>query len=159
MFLWYKEDWMKLYADANVRRGLRVRYDKDIDLDLKESIKRFILWLRKNFYFPFRVVVYVKSSKYIIAMDKTAVSGTILQPYDRFEEPYIRVAAGDYDENLIRWGRDNAIAATLRTIAHELSHYFQWINEVEKTDRGIEMQASICAKMIINEYAMSTEHP
>ena len=159
MFLWDRTDWTEFYGNADVRRGLRVRYEHGIDTDLKESIKRFILWIRRNYYFPFRVVIYIKSSEFITAKDGDLVSGTFFEPYYRTDEPYIRVAAGDHAKNLIRWGRDDAIAATLRTIAHELTHYYQWINGVDKPIRNLELQAYICSIIIIRKYAETTEHP
>ena len=159
MFLWDRTDWTEFYGNADVRRGLRVRYEHGIDTDLKESIKRFILWIRRNYYFPFRVVIYIKSSEFITAKDGDLVSGTFFEPYYRTDEPYIRVAAGDHAKNLIRWGRDDAIAATLRTIAHELTHYYQWINGVDKPIRNLELQAYICSSIIIRKYAETTEHP
>lgn len=159
MFLWDRTDWTEFYGNADVRKGLRVRYEHGIDTDLKESIKRFILWIRRNYYFPFRVVIYIKSSEFITAKDGDLVSGTFFEPYYRTDEPYIRVAAGDHAKNLIRWGRDYAIAATLRTIAHELTHYYQWINGVDKPIRNLELQAYICSSIIIRKYAETTEHP
>ena len=159
MFLWDRTDWTEFYGNADVRKGLRVLYEHGIDTDLKESIKRFILWIRRNYYFPFRVVIYIKSSEFITAKDGDLVSGTFFEPYYRTDEPYIRVAAGDHAKNLIRWGRDDAIAATLRTIAHELTHYYQWINGVDKPIRNLELQAYICSSIIIRKYAETTEHP
>ena len=159
MFLWDRTDWTEFYGNVDVRKGLRVRYEHGIDTDLKESIKRFILWIRRNYYFPFRVVIYIKSSEFITAKDGDLVSGTFFEPYYRTDEPYIRVAAGDHAKNLIRWGRDDAIAATLRTIAHELTHYYQWINGVDKPIRNLELQAYICSSIIIRKYAETTEHP
>ena len=159
MFLWDRTDWTEFYGNADVRKGLRVRYEHGIDTDLKESIKRFILWIRRNYYFPFRVVIYIKSSEFITAKDGDLVSGTFFEPYYRTDEPYIRVAAGDHAKNLIRWGRDDAIAATLRTIAHELTHYYQWINGVDKPIRNLELHAYICSSIILRQYAETTEHP
>jgi len=82
MFLWDRTDWTEFYGNADVRRGLRVRYEHGIDTDLKESIKRFILWIRRNYYFPFRVVIYIKSSEFITAKDGDLVSGTCFLPYN-----------------------------------------------------------------------------
>ncbi len=159
MFLWDRTDWTEFYGNADVRRGLRVRYEHGIDTDLKESIKRFILWIRRNYYFPFRVVIYIKSSEFITAKDGDLVSGTCFLPYNRFEEPYIRVATGEYSKDLAIYGRDNSIAGVLGTIAHELTHYYQWINNLKQTDRGMEQQAYIYSKKIIRKYAETTEHP
>lgn len=52
-----------------------------------------------------------------------------------------------------------ALAATLSTIAHELTHYFQWINSLQLTPIGEERQAARYAGYILDEYAETREHP
>lgn len=74
-------------------------------------------------------------------------------------EPYIRVAAGDYEELLKHYGKDNALAAILLTIAHELTHYFQWINDINLTKIGMERQPTSYAQYILEEYKGIREHP
>ena len=69
------------------------------------------------------------------------------------------IAAGDYDDLCRKWGRDNALAAILNTIAHELTHYFQWINSLQLTPIGEERQAARYAGYILDEYAETREHP
>ena len=67
-------------------------------------------------------------------MDGDKVYGTFWSMYDDYNiEPHIRVAAGDYMDLCHKWGKDSALTAILSTIAHELTHYFQWINAL-KTD-------------------------
>jgi len=56
-------------------------------------------------------------------------------------------------------GRDNALASILMSIAHELTHYFQWINNLPLTLMGEERQATIYARYIIDEYAETRGHP
>ena len=157
--LWKKREWEKYYLHSTVRKGLRIRYSADLDQEVKESVKKFVSWLRQEYDFPFRVVVYVKSAKSIIAKDGEAVSGTFFTPFDRYAEPYARVATGDYLQDKMKLGRDNALAIILRTVAHELTHYFQWINDIKLTDRGIEYQAYSYADKIVDEYAQYTDHP
>lgn len=43
---------------------------------------------------------------------------------------------------ITKWSEDNTLAAILGSIAHELTHYFQWISDSRLTDIGIERQAS-----------------
>lgn len=40
----------------------------------------------------------------------------------------------------------------LRTLAHELSHYYQWLNDLKLTPIGEERQATSYANAIIYEY-------
>ena len=68
-------------------------------------------------------------------------------------------AGADYADLADLHGRDNALAAILSSLAHELTHYYQWINVLPLTDRGRERQASIYARRILDEYAETREHP
>jgi len=87
------------------------------------------------------------------------VYGTFFSPYDKNVEPYARISAGDYVDLLNEIGKDDALASILCSIAHELTHYFQWINDIQLTSRGEERQATIYAGYILDEYAETREHP
>lgn len=159
MKLWNLQKWKAIYKDSHVRTGLRVRYAVGVEPEVRESIMRFISFLRTQYTFPQRVVIYVKSESSIIARDGEKVNGTFLGPFDPFDEPYIKVATGDFALDKYERGRDNALATILTTVAHELSHYFQWVNGLEQTVRGEEYQATLYANKIIADYACYVEHP
>lgn len=42
------------------RTSLRIRFDKDIDSEVRRSCKEFVSFLRKEYFFPLRVVVCFK---------------------------------------------------------------------------------------------------
>lgn len=63
-------------------------------------------------------------------------------------EPYIKVATGSYAELCRSDGKDDALAAILYT----LTHYFQWLNQLELTPAGAERQANRCAGEIVAWY-------
>lgn len=159
MDIWKIKKWQEYYSKCYHRSGLRVDYDKTVDPNVKRACKEFISWLRSNYEFPMRIRIYVKDKNQIRAQDGSMVYGTCFLPYDRNEEPYIRIAAGDYQKQAQKHGVDNALAGILLTIAHELSHYFQWINNLELTPIGEERQATNCANRILDEYAETRNHP
>ena len=159
MHLWERQNWKNIYAGKDVRRGLRVRYAPGVDPEVKASIGRFVDWIRWQYEFPMRVVLYVKAEKSIHAMDGTYVNGTFFRPYDPFTEPYIRVATGYFQDDMKKRGRDNALATILNTVAHELTHYYQWVNGLEQTLRGEEYQATLYAHRMVDEYACYVDHP
>lgn len=160
MHIWTIEKW-KHYLDSpdNRRTGLRLRFDPNVDPEVKTACKNFAKWLRSEYYFPLRVPVYVKAQERIKARDGELVVGTFLGPYDYSLEPYVRIATGDYPELLEERGRDNALASILISMAHELTHYFQWINNLQLTDIGRERQATQYARYILDEYAETRDHP
>ena len=141
------------------RSGLRMRYDVEVNEDVRRSVSEFVFWLRKEYTFPKRVCVYVKADRRIKSMKGDMVCGTFFRPADRDREPYIRIATGDYVELLAKWDRDNALAAILSTLAHELTHYFQWLNDLDLTLIGEERQATCYARQILSDYAQTRDHP
>lgn len=159
MDLWTAKKWIKRYDTARTRHGVRLRCDKNIDSEVRRTCKEFCRWLRLEYEFPVRVPIYLKASATISAMDGEQVSATFFGPYDKYQEPYIRVAVGDYQELLKKRGKDDALASYICSIAHELTHYFQWLNGIELTAIGEERQASRYASLILEKYAETREHP
>ena len=162
MHIWCLEKWKRNIQTTKEgqRTGLRLKIDKSVDCEVRRACKEFAAFLRKEYFFPLRVVVYIKNNSKITAMDGDKVYGTFWCMDDDYTiEPYIRIAAGDYIELCEKWGRDSALTAILLTIAHELTHYFQWINSLELTPIGQERQATKYARYILDEYAETREHP
>ena len=168
MHIWTIEKWFRHlnYDQSNYRTGLRLRFDQKVHPEIKRAIKSFCKWIRSEYSFPVRVPIYVKTAKYIKAQDGEMVSATFLGPIDKSQEPYIRIASGDVSELLNTLDiytsvpqRDNALAGILGLIAHELTHYFQWINGIELTEKGCERQAKAYVDYILDEYKETREHP
>lgn len=160
MHIWTINNWEKnLQDDVSRRTGIRFRYGKDVHPEVKRAFSQFAAWLRTEYYFPLRVVIYVKGTKFIRTKDGENVVGSFFEPFSYLDEPYIRIATGDYDELTDSLGVDNALASILLTLAHELTHYYQWINNIPLTPAGRERQASRYANYIIDEYSSTREHP
>jgi hypothetical protein len=161
MHIWTLEKWKEHYDlnNKNHRSGLRLRFDNGVDLDVKRSCKEFCNWLRKEYFFPIRIPIYIKSSFKIKSLDGDYVSAIFFRPNNVHDEPYASIATGDYREMLVRRGKDNALAAILFSIAHELTHYYQWINDIKLTEIGIERQATSYSKFVVYEYAETKKHP
>ncbi len=159
--IWTINKWEKLHKDilGEFRKGLHIRFDKNVDVEVKRACKEFCKWLRSEYYFPKRVRLYIKASNFIKAMDGELVSATIWLPGDYLEEPYIRVSTGGYAKDVEISGQDDALASIICSISHELTHYFQWINGIELTEIGRERQASSYANFVLWEYAETREHP
>ena len=153
--IWSLDAW-KNHIDmsrAGYRSGLHLRFEKGTLPEIREFLMDFAGWLRKEYFFPLCVNVYIKNARHIKAMDGDLVVGTIWRPVDYNTFPYIRLAVGDYAELVIERGREGAKWAILHTFAHELTHYFQHINNLNLTPIGEERQATIYAGYILDEYA------
>ncbi|CRK84722.1 DUF2750 domain-containing protein [Neobacillus massiliamazoniensis] len=133
------------------RSGLRIRCENGVNLKVRQSCLDFAVWVRLNMEFPIRVVVYLKKAYRIKTLKtKEMATATFFGPYDKNLEPYIRIATGDFDELVLESGEVNAIGAILNSIAHELIHYQQWIedrdfdeveeeNEVDAENKGLKL--------------------
>ncbi len=161
MHIWTIETWEEVLKDVmvDVKTGLHLRFDQDVDVEVKRACKEFCKWLRKEYYFPKLVRVYIKASPQIKTINKELVSATIWLPDNIKDTPFIRVSTGEYFSSILKVGKDNALAGILGSIAHELTHYFQWINGIELTPIGMERQATSYAGYIIQEYSETREHP
>jgi hypothetical protein len=66
MHIWTIEKWRDRYKINNIRAGLRLRCNQDVDAEVKRACKDFCRWLRSEYYFPIRVPIYLKSSYSVI---------------------------------------------------------------------------------------------
>lgn len=156
---WKCNNWKTIYANTNCRYGLRLKFDKNVDNEVRRACKEYCKWLRGTYNFPMRIPVYIKGQEQIKANDGKKVSATFMGPDDKLIEPYIRVSAGDYQDLLNKRGKDDALCAILNSITHELTHYFQWINGFKQSVRSEEWQAKYYSEKIIDDYADTREHP
>lgn len=159
MIVWERLDWTQYLSSRPHRVGIRIRFDREVDPIVKNSISTFIKWTKEVYTFPLRVIVYVKSTERIKAKDGEMVCGTFFRPDDYGVEPYIRVATGDYGLLAKSVGMDNALARILETLAHEMTHYYQYVNKVNLSYRGEEIQASKTASIVLDLFSQTRDHP
>lgn len=157
MDIWRTNQWKKVLPD-NCRQGLRTRFDKGVSLEIKEYSQNMCNWLRYYWDFPVRVPVYFKNTPFITASDGGKCYALFFAPDCYSDEPYIKISVGDYDNKVEKWGKEKAIASILLDIPHELTHYFQWINNANLTEIGKERQALRYARTIL-EYFFEECYP
>ena len=116
---------------------------------------RYARWLRRRFEFPIYIPVYLLPGQVVRTMHGEECSASIFLPWSRKQEPYIRVATGDYPKLKRERGRDNAIAAFLVSLSHEVLHYRQWIETGNSTERGVVTKAS----RLVRQYAREVATP
>ena len=123
--------------------------------EVKDALIKFAKWLRKQYEFPIRVPVYLRPEEILISIHGAKCFATFFAPWDRTEEPYIRIATGDYDIEKKKQGRDDALAMYLESLAHEVIHYQQWIKDNKIKERGVAVKAS----NMVDKYALTVYHP
>ncbi len=136
------------------RAGLLIRGARGHPV-VRRAFIRYARWLRSNYEFPIRVPVYLSPRKELISMNGGTASATFFAPWDRAEEPYIRVATGDYPTEQKRCGRDDALATLIHSFSHEIVHYQQWVETGEMWERGVEVKADT----MLRRYAREVDRP
>ncbi|MGU3396812.1 hypothetical protein [Priestia aryabhattai] len=132
------------------RTGLRLRSEPSVDPEVRKACISFCKWLRTQMEFPIRVVLYLKKDVQIKnRTTKELVTATFFAPYEKDVEPYIRIATGDYKDLIRERGKIDALYAMLDSIAHELCHYQQWLEDKELEEGEAEEKGS----QLVDEYA------
>ena len=136
------------------RKGLIIRGQRGHP-DVREALKRFAKWLRQEYDFPIRVPVYLNMKYRHVTIEGEEVSASFFAPYDRSIEPYIRIATGDYDDLVAKSNKQDALAAYIRSLAHEVIHYQQWIVDGRTTEKGVDRKALA----ILRRYPQTVDMP
>ena len=136
------------------RTGLRMRGQRGHP-EVRQALNRYARWLRRSHVFPIRVPVYLFPSPTIITQDGAHVSASFFGPFEMHVEPFIRIATGDYPELKRSRGRDDALAAYIISLSHEIAHYYQWLERRPMSERG----AISRAKSMLRMYAADVERP
>lgn len=118
------------------RCGLRIRCLDGIELQLREIVIEFGKWIRTELDFPVTVTVYLRS-KYISKINnKETFLSAFYVPDSRGYNPYIRVDVENHKDNLndINEFRKSILVS----IAHEIIHYMQWLEELDFCEEDAE---------------------
>jgi hypothetical protein len=121
------------------RTGIRIRGQRG-DAEVRAAFIRFASWLRAEYRFPIRVPVYLLPGECVPAIDGLESTAAFFAPYSRSDEPIIRVATGEYLQLKRQYGRQRALASRIVSFAHEVVHYFQWLNG-SVTEQNVQRQA------------------
>ena len=152
--------WVKKNKSTEVcaadKSGLRIRYPKNMDMRLRLFYRDFAEWLRRNYDFSVRVNVYLKDREYIRASDGENVSALFFGPFDLSEIPFVRIAVGDFGSWLEKDSSDsplfNALCTYAASLAHELTHYYQWRRDMRLSEVQEERQAEYYSRKVVYEY-------
>lgn len=140
--------------ESATRKGLRICGHRGNPV-VRRALIRFSRWLRTEFEFPVRVPVYLFPADHIIKRNGDRVSASFFAPDDCDDEPFVRIATGDYVALSKEYGRDNALAAFLHSLAHEIVHYRQWV------ETGDVWESGVCrkARKIVERFAQTVDRP
>jgi hypothetical protein len=122
---------------------------------VRRALVRFARWARVHYEFPVHVPVYLHEKERHFTREKQWVSASFFAPYSRFEQPYIRIATGDYPSLRQARGRNDALAAFILSLCHEIVHYHQWIETGQTKETGVLVRA----KAMLQRYSDFARRP
>ena len=102
-----------------------------------------------------RVPVYLSPRRRLRTIEGESVTASFFAPFDRREEPYIRIATGDFRALRAEVGRDDALASFITSLSHEVVHYQQWVKSGTTSERGVAAKAVA----MLRAYAKTVDHP
>lgn len=136
--------------DAATSQGISLRFEKGIDPGFRKLCIQFVGWLRKNYSFPVHVNIYIKDREKIRLLGGQMAYGGFR--YFENRPPYIRIPAR-VEPHLREEYEDTEIyCAILSSLAHELTHYYQWVADLEQTDAVSERQANFFRYRIVEQF-------
>ena len=144
-----------MWATPSGPSGLRIRGERGHPV-VRRALIRFAVYLRGRYEFPVRLPVYLSSRERLLTPCGEGASAAFWCPDDPDGKPSIRIATGDYPSWRAEIGnRDDALAGFLGSLAHEVIHYFQWLETGDTTERGVEVRAT----GMVRDYARTVAHP
>lgn len=148
-YLWILNKEKAEYEKSAKVFGLRLKFYPDITFTDRQLCIGFCNYLRRNYFFPIRVYLcFVGQRKFKDPIDGHLYYGIFYSNNNERHKRYpkIFIAAKTYDKD----DRYNL----LFTIAHELSHYYQWYfyDDEKRSDRSLEIEANRWADYLVGEY-------
>jgi hypothetical protein len=101
------------------------------------------------------VPVYLSPREQIRTIHGQLGSASFFAPWDRDIEPYIKIATGDYIQLSRKRGRDDALAAFIVSMSHEVIHYQHWVATGGIREHGVARQATA----MMRRYAITVDRP
>ncbi len=152
MISWIDKEYKKYYENSAKSSGIRYRfynYNHDFDESTMQEINRFIVFLRKKYYFPIRLnILFCDTPFFTHHIDNHKYYGAFYSMDDekRMIYPRISIAA--------KVTKTNSIDDVLFTLVHEITHYFQWyfLEEDKRSDRSLEIEANKWSNYILDLY-------
>lgn len=127
--------------------GLRLRFYAGVRADVRERLKQFARWLRREIRFRHPVQVTVVPHALVMGHDGAAAWGVFLIPPDDYvpgDVTRIYLAGGAVE--VLEWHYQVAPSESTRklmhNLAHEIVHYEQWRDGRTVCERGVNRRAA-----------------
>lgn len=146
--MWIEKKDKKYYNDSKVK-GLRLIFKNGITDEEKTWCKEFCCWLTKYYWFPIRCkIVFWPQTKFRSQVEGRFCYGIFYsnEEYTSRRYPVCHIAS--------KFVKEKSKYDCLVSIAHELTHYYQWYfyYDKERSERSLEIIANKWAHYLVGEY-------
>lgn len=155
MNLWQRYLLSNKNADAS--QGLSLHFEKGIEPQFRTLCMQFAAWLRKHYSFPVHINIYIKDCEKIRLVGGQMAYGGFR--YFENRPPYIRIPARVEPEVREAYEDMDIHYAILGSLAHELTHYYQWVAGSAQTEAVSERQANYFRFRIIEQFCKDCDLP
>lgn len=152
MIAWINNEDKNYYKDSAKASGIRYKfysYGNDFDESTVDNIKKFINFLRKNYYFPIRLnILFCDTQVFRHHIDNHVYYGAFYSMDDEKRKIYPRISIAS------KVTKNNSLEDILFTLTHEITHYYQWffLEEDKRTSRSLEIEANKWSNYILDLY-------
>ena len=148
MNIWqrFEKDRTAEYNDA----GISFHYEKGLDPELKKKYLAFAKWLRKTYFFPVRLNVYILNREMVRLRSGEWAYGSFRWYKQR--SPRIKVPSRITPESSADHTPDEIHDTIMSSLVHELTHYYQWVLRLDQSDAVSEKQANHYRYRILDMY-------
>ena len=137
-------------TDAVENTSVRLHFSKGVHPQLRKEIMLFLRWIRREYVFPRKIDIQISDEMFVLTfLTDEQVSASIFIPDNERFNVLIRVSTGDYLSTVQNDGYRVAVCSILGSIAHELTHYYQWVKDHDC--RFNEAQARAKAVRIVSK--------
>ena len=153
MISWIDKEDKKYYKDSVKASGIRYKfydYGNDFDEHTIEAIKKIIVFLRKKYYFPIRLnILFCNTQVFRHHIDNHTYYGAFYSMDDEKRKIYPRISIAS------KVTKNNTSEDILFSLAHEITHYYQWYfgEEDKRTGRSLEIEANKWSGYIVGLYS------
>lgn len=143
--------------------GLRLRFYPGVRADVRERLKDFAGWLRREVEFRHPVHVTVVARATVSADgDTPGWAVFLIPPPDYVPGDVIRIVLGAGRVSLLetRYALEceEALRRVVHDLAHEIVHYEQWRDRREVTERNVNRRAAALTRKFFEGVGQSREH-
>ncbi len=121
-------------------QGISFHFEKGIEDNLRKLYIEFSKWLRKNYVFPVHMHIYIINSEKVRLQNGKIAYGSIRWFPKR--NPRIKIPSAVETHLLSKYTKEDIYDQILSSLVHELTHYYQWILDLEQDNAVSERQAN-----------------